>query len=265
MNTKLNQFLMYDELPLWSAPFGLLLLETIRLRKNMTILDLGSGGGFPMLEIAERAGSSCKIYGIDPSPDAFFMIREKISLKNIFHAEIVKAAAEELPFPDEHVDLITGNNGLNNVSNALKVVQECYRTCKPGGQAVFTMNLPHTLIEFYDMLEGVFLDFGKPEAIIRMKEHMDEKRKPAEYWKKLFTDTGFVIHEMLPDGFKIHFNDGYSFFQHYFIRTAFLPSWQQFADDEVLFRTIERINALAEETGGFGVSVPFICFDLKKP
>ncbi|HTX88990.1 MAG TPA: class I SAM-dependent methyltransferase, partial [Bacteroidales bacterium] len=85
--TKLNQFLLYDELPLWSAPFGLTLLETVRLRKNINILDIGSGGGFPMLELAERSGPSCRVYGVDPSEDAAFMIAEKIKLKGIPNAE----------------------------------------------------------------------------------------------------------------------------------------------------------------------------------
>ncbi|MCW8961437.1 MAG: hypothetical protein OQK29_07725 [Ignavibacteriaceae bacterium] len=55
-----------DELPLWSAPFGLRLLDKINYRKNITALDIGSGLGFPLLEVAMRLGDSCKVYGIDP-------------------------------------------------------------------------------------------------------------------------------------------------------------------------------------------------------
>lgn len=44
----------YDELPFWSAPFGISLLETVRLRPGMNVLDIGSGSGFPMLELADR-------------------------------------------------------------------------------------------------------------------------------------------------------------------------------------------------------------------
>ena len=72
--SRLNQFLIYDELPLWSAPFGLPLLDTIRLRKGINILDIGSGAGFPLLEIAERSGKTAVVYGIDPSSDAINMI-----------------------------------------------------------------------------------------------------------------------------------------------------------------------------------------------
>jgi len=42
----------FDEAPLWSAAFGLLLLKHISLKRHQTIVDLGSGAGFPLLELA---------------------------------------------------------------------------------------------------------------------------------------------------------------------------------------------------------------------
>lgn len=56
----------FDELPLWSAPFGLLLLKHLELKPNLTVIDLGSGSGFPLIELAERLGKSCKLFGLDP-------------------------------------------------------------------------------------------------------------------------------------------------------------------------------------------------------
>ena len=46
-----------DELSLWSARFGLLLLEHVELRSGMQILDLGCGTGFPTFELAQLGGS----------------------------------------------------------------------------------------------------------------------------------------------------------------------------------------------------------------
>ena len=46
----------YDELPLWSAMFGLLLLEHVPLENVHLALDVGCGTGFPLIELAERLG-----------------------------------------------------------------------------------------------------------------------------------------------------------------------------------------------------------------
>lgn len=55
-----------DELPLWSAPFGLKLLEYVTYKRDLTAVDIGFGSGFPLIELAMRLGESARIYGIDP-------------------------------------------------------------------------------------------------------------------------------------------------------------------------------------------------------
>ena len=60
-----------DELPLWSAPFGMKLLEMINLKKGITALYVGCGLGFPLIEVAQRLGDSSTVIGIDPWKEAF--------------------------------------------------------------------------------------------------------------------------------------------------------------------------------------------------
>ena len=50
----------FDEVPLWSASFGLLLLKHVELKPDLKVVDIGSGAGFPLIELAERLGNSCK-------------------------------------------------------------------------------------------------------------------------------------------------------------------------------------------------------------
>jgi arsenite methyltransferase len=57
VDTTIREFAdAYDELPLWSAPFGLLLLERVPIRADQAVLDVGAGTGWLALELAERCG-----------------------------------------------------------------------------------------------------------------------------------------------------------------------------------------------------------------
>jgi ubiquinone/menaquinone biosynthesis C-methylase UbiE len=263
--SQLNQFILYDELPIWSAPFGLTLLDTIRVKKGINILDIGSGAGFPMLEIAERFGKSVTVYGMDPSPDSISMISEKIRIKEISNANIIIGVAEEIPFEDHFFGLIVANNGLNNVQDDHKALAECRRVLEPNGQMVLTMNLPHTFIEFYNILEEILQEHYLTEELKKLKDHIFVKRKPVEYWKELLETSGFNIRTINMDGFKMKYADGTTFLNHYFIRTAFRKPWENITTDSEIFRAVEdKLNAIAVSTGEIIMSVPFVCFDCYK-
>jgi ubiquinone/menaquinone biosynthesis C-methylase UbiE len=57
---------VYDEVALWSAMFGLLLLDEVPLTNVTNALDVGCGTGFPLIELAERLGDRAHVHGIDP-------------------------------------------------------------------------------------------------------------------------------------------------------------------------------------------------------
>ncbi|MCX6248003.1 MAG: methyltransferase domain-containing protein [Bacteroidetes bacterium] len=263
--TRLNQFLIYDELPLWSAPFGLTLMDTLVLKPGIKILDIGSGAGFPMLEIAERAGKTSFVYGIDPSEDSIGMITEKMRLKGISNASVIRGAAEDLPFSDCFFGLIVANNGVNNVQDEGKVLAECHRVLVPDGQMVLTMNLPHTFVEFYDVYDQVLLSRGLTEESDRLREHIFTKRKPVEYWKDKILKAGFTIRSINMDGFKMRFMNGTAFLEHSFIRRAFRRSWEEVTGDPGIFRDVEeQMNKIASLNGELTMSVPYACFDCHK-
>ncbi len=262
--SRLNQFLIYDELPIWSAPFGLTLLDTIRLKKDIAILDIGSGGGFPLLEIAERFGKTAIVYGIDPSPDSVKMITKKIRLKGIPNAVITSGVAEELPFADQFFGLIVANNGINNVRDEKKALAECARVLADDGQMVLTMNLPHTFVEFYEVFEQVLKGHGMEGELKKMKEQIFSKRKSVEYWKEIIEEAGFKIRSIDVDGFKMRFSDGTTFMEHYFVRTAFRRPWEEIAGEEILRVVEDKLNGIADSEGEIMMSVPYACFDCNK-
>lgn len=257
-----------DELPLWSAPFGLKLLEKIKYQKNITVLDIGSGLGFPLLEVAMRLGNTCKLYGIDPWEAAVERIKTKIKICGITNVEIITGVAEKIPLPDNSVDLIFSNNGFNNVNDLRMVLNECQRISKTGSQLVFTYNTDKTMREFYSVFEDLLRDKNMTGEITVIKEHIYKKRKPIEEFIRLLDETGYIINEISHDEFVYRFVDGTAMFNHFLIKLAFIESWKELVPEEMqndfFAELVERLNQLALSNGFLKLTVPFTTIDCEK-
>jgi len=257
-----------DELSLWSAPFGLKLLDGIRYRKNIAALDIGFGNGFPLVEIAMRLGKTSKIFGIDLWDEAIERAEKKISLYKVDNIEIVHGSAEDMPFEDACFDLITSNNGLNNTDHPDRALGECFRLLKPGGQFIQSFNLEGTMSVFYHAMEEVLLKEGMMQQIDLMKAHIFEKRIPLELMVKKLEDLGFSVNSLTQDVFNYKFVDGSTMFEYFFIRFAFLDSWKKIIETDKqghIFNLIERkLNIIAEQNGELLLQVPFVVIDCSK-
>ncbi len=244
---------VYDELPLWSAPFGLSLLDEVVYKAGMNVLDLGFGTGFPLLELAQRLGDSCRVYGLDPWTAGVERALAKAAQMNIGSVEVVEGVAEQMPFEDEFFDVIVSNNGINNVADQPKAVAECARVCKPGAQLLITANLPGTMREFYDVYEETLRSLGKINEVTRLNEHIFSKRKPVSFMTDLLEQQGFAIAKVKEDSFTMRFLDGSSLLNHFFMRLAFIEPWQHVLDAEdvsVVFDRLEaNLNSLARQQG----------------
>ncbi len=260
--------IVIDELPLWSAPFGMSILNKIKMAKNLKVLDIGSGLGFPCIEIAQRLGESSFVYGIDPWKEAIGRADLKIKKYGLKNIKIIDGFSEKLPFENSYFDLIVSNNGINNVQDISKTFSECRRVSKPGAQFVFTMNLEGTMMEFYKILKDVLEKRKMDPAIKKMHEHIYHKRKPLVEMKKLVTSHGFNIKEVEEDIFYLRFADASSMFNHSFIKYWFLPSWIEIIDkvklEEIFYSIEDRMNEAAAKEGEIKLSVPFATFDCER-
>lgn len=257
-----------DELPLWSAPFGMKLLDTINLKKAITVLDVGCGLGFPMIEMAQRLGTSSKVIGIDPWREAIERCEQKIRKYNITNAKVIEGLAEHMPFENSYFDLIVSNNGINNVQDMKKSLAECWRVSKPGAQFAITMNLGETMIEFYDVFEEVLKTEGLGDEILKMKNQIYDKRKPLEEVKTLLINSGFKIVRIDNDSFSMNFLDGTTMFNHSLIKYWFLGGWKDIlkANDleEVFEQTENKLNKMALQNGEIRLTIPFVTIDCIK-
>ena len=257
-----------DDLPLWSAPFGLKLLDTVEYRNNLIALDIGSGAGFPLIELSQRLGNSCRLFGIDPWIEAVERAKLKIRRWDVLNTEILLCKAENLPFEDNYFDLIISNNGINNVENDELTMSELSRVSKSGAQMVLTTNLPDTMKEFYEVFEKVLRETGKIFEIEKLKQHRFKKRKPISYMRELIEKHGFQIKNISTDSFDLRFTDGSTMLNHFFIKLAFIGSWKtilQDSDVRTVFKLIEKeLNEKSQIEGMLNLSIPYACFNCRK-
>ncbi len=253
---------MCDELPFWSAAFGLKLLEYVVYKPGITALDIGFGTGFPLTELAMRLGDSCNVYGIDPATEVLARVEKKIAAFGITGIRLITGVAESIPLPDSSIDLITSNNGINNVNDVDKVFSECSRIMKPGGQFVWTMNTDKTMFELYTQLECVLSEMHLGKEIDAMHRHIAQKRPPIDYLLSLLRKYGFIIRDLEQDQFFYKFTDGTAMLNHHFIRLAFMEAWKKLLPEarvEEVFGEVEaRLNDFAKAAGGMKLSVPFV-------
>ncbi len=257
-----------DELPLWSAPFGLDLLSQIEFKNNLKVLDIGFGTGFPMIEIAQRLGNTSTIYGIDPWQPSHTRTQQKIDFYGLKNVILIKGEAEKIPLKDKSIDLIVSNNGVNNTDDIQKAFFECRRITKPGAQFIISVNLDKTMYEFYGIYKEVLEDFYLFDEIKKMSMHIYEKRKPVSEIKRLYHDNDFNIIKIIRKKFKMIFNDGTTFLNHSLIKIGFLPSWEKILlkkDRRKVFNEVERrLNTKSRKKGYLEVTIPYMVFNAKR-
>lgn len=249
----------FDELPLWSASFGLLLLKHLELRPNMKVIDIGSGAGFPLLELAGRLGNSCQLYGLDPWANANNRARQKITDYGLSNVEIMACSAEKIPFENDTIDLIVSNLGINNFSQPALVFDECCRVLKPNGTLALTSNLTGHWKEFYRIFETTLNQLQKTHLLDILKKD-EAHRGTIQSIAGLFTKSGFKVSRFYEETFEMKFVDGTAFLNHHFVKLGWLTTWMAiFPKNELaeIFGQLEHnLNLYARESGGLKLTVP---------
>jgi arsenite methyltransferase len=105
-----------------------------QLNPGETVLDLGSGGGIDVLLSARRVGPIGKAYGLDMTDDMLALARENQRKAGLENVEFLKGEIENIPLPDNSVDVIISNCVINLSSDKDRVLREAFRVLKPGGR-----------------------------------------------------------------------------------------------------------------------------------
>src|ERR1700746_3427904 len=105
-----------------------------QLEPGEVVLDLGSGGGIDVLLSAKRVGPTGKAYGLDMTDEMLALARENQKKAGVENVEFLKGTIENIPLPDNTVDVIISNCVINLSGDKDRVLREAFRVLKPGGR-----------------------------------------------------------------------------------------------------------------------------------
>src|SRR5437016_7576257 len=105
-----------------------------KLAPGETVLDLGSGGGIDVLLSARRVGPTGKAYGLDMTDEMLALAEENKRTSGLTNVEFLKGEIENIPLPDNTVDVIVSNCVINLSGDKDRVLREAFRVLKPGGR-----------------------------------------------------------------------------------------------------------------------------------
>jgi SAM-dependent methyltransferase len=105
-----------------------------KLEPRKTERHLRSGGGIDVLLSARRVGPTGKAYGLDMTDEMLALAEENKRKSGLTNVEFLKGEIENIPLPDNSVDVIVSNCVINLSGDKDRVLREAFRVLKPGGR-----------------------------------------------------------------------------------------------------------------------------------
>jgi SAM-dependent methyltransferase len=144
-----------------------------QLNPGETVLDLGSGGGIDVLLSARRVGATGKAYGLDMTDEMLALARENQRKAGVSDVEFLKGEIENIPLPDNSVDVIISNCVINLSADKDRVLHEAFRVLKPGGRFAVSDVVVHGEVP-PEVRESVLLWVGCIAGALQDTEYADK-------------------------------------------------------------------------------------------
>jgi SAM-dependent methyltransferase len=109
-------------------------IAVAELREGETVLDLGSGGGIDVILSARRVGATGRAFGLDMTDEMLDLARRNAEEANADNVEFLKGYIEDVPLPDQSVDVVISNCVINLSPDKPRVFDEIRRVLRPGGR-----------------------------------------------------------------------------------------------------------------------------------
>ena len=83
---------------------------------------------------ARRVGPTGKAYGLDMTDEMLALAEENKRKSGLTNVEFLKGEIENIPLPDNSVDVIISNCVINLSADKDRALREAFRVLKPGGR-----------------------------------------------------------------------------------------------------------------------------------
>jgi arsenite methyltransferase len=104
------------------------------LHEGETVLDLGSGAGADVLISARRVAPTGRAIGLDMTDEMLELARSNAAETGVANVEFLKGYLEDIPLPDESVDVVISNCVINLSGDKPTVLRETARVLRSGGR-----------------------------------------------------------------------------------------------------------------------------------
>lgn len=104
------------------------------LTPGEVVLDLGSGGGIDVLLAAKRVSPGGKAFGLDMTDEMLALARDNQQKAGVQNVEFLKGEIENIPLPENSIDVIISNCVINLSADKDRVLREAFRVLRPGGR-----------------------------------------------------------------------------------------------------------------------------------
>lgn len=161
-----------------------IVLSALNLRPGERILDIGSGPGLLVEDMATVIGSDGSICGVDVSGAMVALSQKRCS--HLPQVELREGDATVLPYGDNEFDAVVSTQVYEYIADVETCLKELYRVVKPGGRALVLCTDWDTLVwntENRERMQHILTTF---------EAHCADPRLPRKIAPKL-RDAGFEL------------------------------------------------------------------------